>query len=215
MDILWDCSISWIMRLQDGLIKIRKNHFRRLDSNTDHCPLIIVNMLLIRNILSAVAVLNAVVSILAPMTIVGSLGLSTVEAQKIRSRRMSNRGAGNTPHEILTSQSSTTRALKKATGSKGSKGSKGPKGSKQDAYFQRVSSFPLCSQYELACDDDTETAAEITTVSEDGMTLIYTDPANERIGFVHIPDPANPIGIGTLKVGGEPVSISQRGKVRR
>ncbi len=41
---------------------------------------------------------------------------------------------------------------------------------------------------------DKETVAEISTVTPDGNTLIYTDAAAKRIGFVDINDPAKPVG---------------------
>lgn len=52
--------------------------------------------------------------------------------------------------------------------------------------------------------------AEIVDVSPDGNQLVYTDAENEAIGFVNIADPANPVGSGTLAVGGEPTSLVVR-----
>lgn len=49
--------------------------------------------------------------------------------------------------------------------------------------------------------------AEILDVSINGKQLVYTDAGNEEIGFVDISDPANPQGMGTLGVGGEPTSL--------
>ncbi|OBJ91574.1 alkaline phosphatase [Mycolicibacterium conceptionense] len=45
-----------------------------------------------------------------------------------------------------------------------------------------------------------ETVAEISTVTPDGNTVIYTDAAAKRIGFVDITDPAKPVGKGTLSL---------------
>lgn len=45
-----------------------------------------------------------------------------------------------------------------------------------------------------------ETVAEISTVTPDGNTVIYTDAAAKRIGFLDITDPAKPVGKGTLSL---------------
>ena len=49
--------------------------------------------------------------------------------------------------------------------------------------------------------------AEIVDVTINGKQLVYTDSPNEAIGFVDISDPANPVGQGTVDVGGEPTSL--------
>lgn len=77
-----------------------------------------------------------------------------------------------------------------------------------DKNFNRIASFPVCSQIDAACDTDTETAAEIVAASNDGMTLIYTNSPNEEIGFVDITDPASPAALGTLALAGEPTSVA-------
>lgn len=74
--------------------------------------------------------------------------------------------------------------------------------------FQRIASFPVCSQIDPACDTDEPTAAEIAAVSADGMTLVYTDSPSESIGFVDITDPANPAAAGKLSLSGEPTSVA-------
>lgn len=78
-------------------------------------------------------------------------------------------------------------------------------------YFNRVASFPVCSQIEANCNDDTETAAEIVAASTDGMTLVYTNSPKEEIGFVGIADPAKPTAEGVLAMGGEPTSVAVKG----
>ena len=77
--------------------------------------------------------------------------------------------------------------------------------------FNRISSFLVCSQIEVDCNDDTETAAEIVAVSEDGMTLIYSDSPMNSIGFVDITTPAAPAAIGTTALMGEPTSVAVLG----
>jgi hypothetical protein len=74
--------------------------------------------------------------------------------------------------------------------------------------FNRVASFPVCSQSGASCESDDETAAEIVTASLDGMTLIYTNSPKGEIGFVDIKDPSKPAAKGALNMGGEPTSVA-------
>lgn len=78
----------------------------------------------------------------------------------------------------------------------------------QNNYFNRIAAFPVCSQIDADCNNDTETAAEIVAASTDGTVLIYSDSPNEQIGFVDINDPANPMPAGVLSVPGEPTSVA-------
>jgi len=75
-------------------------------------------------------------------------------------------------------------------------------------YFERVATFPVYSN--LGADEDAsrETVAEITAVSRDGRTLIYTDSPGERIGLVDIQDPKSPKPAGFVKLEGEPTSVA-------
>ena len=77
--------------------------------------------------------------------------------------------------------------------------------------FNRISSFLVCSQIDAACNDGTETVAEIVAASSDGRTLVYTDGATDSIGFADISDPASPTGLGALGVGGESTSVAVAG----
>ena len=77
--------------------------------------------------------------------------------------------------------------------------------------FNRIATFPVCSQIEANCDTDTETAAEIVAVSSDGMTLVYTDSPVEQLGFIDITDPADPQVGGVLALAGEPTSVAVKG----
>eukprot|EP00928_Gymnodinium_smaydae_P044352 TRINITY_DN2958_c0_g1_i1.p1 TRINITY_DN2958_c0_g1~~TRINITY_DN2958_c0_g1_i1.p1 ORF type:complete len:884 (+),score=132.69 TRINITY_DN2958_c0_g1_i1:137-2653(+) len=74
--------------------------------------------------------------------------------------------------------------------------------------FNRVATFPVCTQIDAKCNTDSETVAEIVTVTDDGMTLIYGDSANKSIGFVDITDPTSPVARGTLAMGGEVTSVA-------
>lgn len=78
-------------------------------------------------------------------------------------------------------------------------------------FFQRISSFLVCSQIDDTCDDDTETVAEIVAVTDDGMTLVYSDAETRQVGLVDISDPMNPKAGGTIPLGGEPTSVAVRG----
>ncbi|WP_310376867.1 esterase-like activity of phytase family protein [Catenuloplanes atrovinosus] len=78
-------------------------------------------------------------------------------------------------------------------------------------YFDRTATYPVFQNRPAGEDPATPTAAEISSVSEDGRTLVYTDAPAGRIGFVDISNPARPRGLGTLDMGGEPTSVVVRG----
>ena len=84
-------------------------------------------------------------------------------------------------------------------------------GGKVEGNFNRIATFPVCSQIDPTCNTDEETAAEIVAASTDGMTLIYSDSPMKQIGFVDITDPAIPVGLGTLPLSGEPTSLAVHG----
>jgi len=77
--------------------------------------------------------------------------------------------------------------------------------------FNRVASFPVCSQIGASCEKADATAAEIVTASTDGMTLIYSNSPKGEIGFVDIKDPSKPAAKGALSMGGEPTSVATLG----
>lgn len=77
--------------------------------------------------------------------------------------------------------------------------------------FNRVASFPVCSQIEANCDTDAETAAEIVAVGPFGHKLIYSDSPLNAVGFVNISNPSHPIALGTTPLGGEPTSVAVKG----
>lgn len=74
--------------------------------------------------------------------------------------------------------------------------------------FVRIASFAVCSQFDENCNTNTETSAEIAAVSEDGLTVIYTDSPAEQIGFVDITQPEKPKAAGVLVLAGEPTSVA-------
>ncbi|MGE6529743.1 esterase-like activity of phytase family protein [Pseudomonas sp. NPDC077382] len=80
--------------------------------------------------------------------------------------------------------------------------------SRAAAYFERVATFPVYRNLGVDEDASCETVAEITAVSRDGRTLIYTDSPGERIGLVDIHDPTSPKPAGFVKLEGEPTSVA-------
>ena len=73
--------------------------------------------------------------------------------------------------------------------------------------FRRLATFPAY----LNSSVDDEAAAEISTVTADGRTVVYTDSPGERLGFVDITNPAAPRPAGTVAMGGEPTSVAHLG----
>lgn len=77
--------------------------------------------------------------------------------------------------------------------------------------FNRIATFPVCSQTGSSCDSDDTTAAEIVAASVDGMTLIYSNSPAAQVGFIDITNPASPVGLGALDLGTEPTSVAVAG----
>ena len=75
--------------------------------------------------------------------------------------------------------------------------------------LRRLSTFPAYLNSSIG---DTA-AAEISTVTEDGRTVVYTDSPGERLGFVDITNPSAPKPAGTLAMGGEPTSVAHLGRL--
>jgi hypothetical protein len=73
--------------------------------------------------------------------------------------------------------------------------------------FRRLATFPAYLNSSIG----DAAAAEISTVTEDGRTVVYTDSPGRRLGFVDITDPGKPRAAGTLAVGGEPTSVAHLG----
>jgi DNA-binding beta-propeller fold protein YncE len=80
--------------------------------------------------------------------------------------------------------------------------------------FHRLATYPVFQNAPAGTDPADETVAEISAVSEDGNTLIHTDAAARRIGFVDISDPAAPQGLGSVSLAelgsdhDEPTSVA-------
>lgn len=106
---------------------------------------------------------------------------------------------------------SSPSGLSSAAGS-GSTGGFGP--SRRGETFHRLATYPVFQNAPAGTDPADETVAEISAVSEDGKTLIHTDAAARRIGFVDISDPDSPRGLGSLSLAelgsehDEPTSVA-------
>ncbi|HYN27122.1 MAG TPA: hypothetical protein VES94_02390, partial [Burkholderiales bacterium] len=85
-------------------------------------------------------------------------------------------------------------------------------GKNMEPEFERIGTFIVCEN--TSCDRSVveATVAEITTVTQDGRTLVYTDSPQEVIGFVDISNPAKPKGLGVVALEGEPTSVAMAGK---
>ncbi|WP_370614218.1 esterase-like activity of phytase family protein [Mumia qirimensis] len=84
----------------------------------------------------------------------------------------------------------------------------------QTTAFHRTATFPVYRNLPADVPTGSETVAEISDVSADGKTLVYTDALGKRIGFVDISDPSDPRPDGTLslaQLGGvddQPTSVA-------
>lgn len=66
--------------------------------------------------------------------------------------------------------------------------------------FQRTTTYPIYNNRPKGDSISKETVAEISSATADGNTLIHTDAAAQRIGFLNIRDPHAPKGLGTLNL---------------
>lgn len=84
--------------------------------------------------------------------------------------------------------------------------------------YHRLATYPVYLNRPVDEDPATETVAEISTVTPDGNTVIYTDAAAKRIGFIDIRDPLKPAGLGTLSLAelghadDQPTSVAAHGE---
>ncbi|MGH1565620.1 esterase-like activity of phytase family protein [Mumia sp. DW29H23] len=66
--------------------------------------------------------------------------------------------------------------------------------------FHRTATYPVYRNLPADVASTDETVAEISDVSPDGRTLVYTDAPGKRIGFLDISDASRPRGLGTLSL---------------
>ncbi|WP_326562920.1 esterase-like activity of phytase family protein [Micromonospora sp. NBC_01796] len=92
------------------------------------------------------------------------------------------------------------------------------KSDRQPLSFDRTATYPVFQNRPESEDPTTPTVAEISAVSEDGRTLIYTDALARRIGFLDLTNPDKPRGLGTLALDqlgdaeDEPTSVAVVGQ---
>ncbi|EPX83076.1 esterase-like activity of phytase family protein [Salipiger mucosus] len=77
-----------------------------------------------------------------------------------------------------------------------------------DMTFNRIASFATPRNMAEGEDTSRATSSEIISVTDDGMTLVYTDSPLGVIGRIDITDPANPQPLGNVSVDGEPTAVS-------
>lgn len=77
--------------------------------------------------------------------------------------------------------------------------------------FNRIASFAVADNLPDGADVATPTSAEIIAATEDGNTLVYSDSPNKAIGFVDITDAKAPKAGGSVRLEGEPTSVTVAG----
>ncbi|MXG90330.1 esterase-like activity of phytase family protein [Nocardioides flavescens] len=81
-------------------------------------------------------------------------------------------------------------------------------------WFDRVATYPVFQNLPTGVAPTSQTVAEISAVTADGRTMIYTDAAGKRIGFLDLSDPAAPRGTGSVDLtqlgdaSDEPTSVA-------
>ena len=72
--------------------------------------------------------------------------------------------------------------------------------------FNRIATFAVTANMAAGEDTARDSSAEIISVSDDGMTLVYTDSPLGVIGLIDITDPRAPKPLGNIAMGGEPTT---------
>ncbi|MBX3417203.1 MAG: esterase-like activity of phytase family protein [Pirellulaceae bacterium] len=75
--------------------------------------------------------------------------------------------------------------------------------------FRRVATFPVFENTDITV----QAVASQVAANATGNRLIYTDPIQEKLGFVDITNPSNPIAAGTLAINGSPVALGVIGNI--
>jgi len=78
----------------------------------------------------------------------------------------------------------------------------------QEMNFNRIASFAVVENMAEGEDITRESSPEIIDVTDDGMTLVYTDSPLGVVGMIDITDPANPAPLGNIALDGEPTSVA-------
>lgn len=93
-----------------------------------------------------------------------------------------------------------------------------PSGAAAGQSFHRTATYPVYKNLPKDVAASSATVAEISDVSKDGRTLVYTDALGKRIGFLDISDPKAPVGAGSLSLAtlgdtdDQPTSVAVVGK---
>lgn len=74
-----------------------------------------------------------------------------------------------------------------------------------ESYFRHVATFDVMA-------GNGSGVAEIIDADSSGRQVVYTDAATNSIGLINTESPFNPLGLGTIAVGGEPTSLVMMGK---
>lgn len=82
---------------------------------------------------------------------------------------------------------------------------------KADMMFNRIATFSVAENLPEGADKAAATSSEIITATPDGMMLVYSDSPLGGIGFVDIADPRAPKAGGSVKIDGEPTSVTVLG----
>ena len=80
-------------------------------------------------------------------------------------------------------------------------------------YFERIATWPVFLNLPAGTDPASETVAEIVAADADGLRLIYSDSAGQRVGIVDISDPRTPLPQSVIDVNGEPTSVAVAGNM--
>ena len=80
--------------------------------------------------------------------------------------------------------------------------------SHEHGVFNRLASYDVSQN---ALEPAEETSAEIIDVTEDGMTIIYSDSPAGTVGMIDISDPSAPVGAGVVELDGEPTAVAVAG----
>ncbi|MBA3747202.1 MAG: esterase-like activity of phytase family protein, partial [Solirubrobacterales bacterium] len=78
--------------------------------------------------------------------------------------------------------------------------------------FNHVGTFNVPANLRAGEPQDTATSAEIVDATPDGRTLVYTDAATGRLGFIDALRPQQPTAGGTIDLGGQPTSVATLGR---
>lgn len=80
-----------------------------------------------------------------------------------------------------------------------------------ETVFNRIATFAVAENLPADAEKATVTSSEIIAASEDGNTLVYSDSPLGAVGFIDITDARAPKARGSVKLDGEPTSVTIAG----